>query len=71
MNTTSKSTSVVSPNVNANPRTPPTAKKYRRIAAMIETESATMIVWRAFTHPDSTAERSDLPSRASSRMRSK
>jgi len=42
--TTRRSTSVVSPSVNAKPRTPPTAKKYNRTAAISDTESATKIV---------------------------
>ena len=45
--------------------------QYDELAAMIETESATTIVRRALTQPVSTAERSDLPSRSSSRIRSK
>ena len=70
-NTTIKSTSVVSPNVKANPRTPPTANRYRRTAEIIETKSATTMVRRALVQPVSTAERRDRPSRISSRIRSK
>ena len=70
-NTTRMSISVVRPSANAKPRTTPIAKMNRMSAAMIDTASAARIVPRARFQPLSTASRSDLPSRTSSRSRSK
>ena len=52
MNTTTMSMSVVRPIANANPATPPTARKYSTTAAMNMTASAIRIVRRARTQAD-------------------
>ena len=68
---TTRSMSVEMPSANANPRTTPAAKMKRTTAASNETASAARQVFRARFQPASTATRIDLPSRISSRMRSK
>ncbi len=65
------SISVVSPSVNAKPRTSPSDRMYSSSAARNDTVSDTRMVRRALAQPRSTAARSDLPSRTSSRNRSK
>ena len=50
-----RSTHVVTPRVKANPWTPPTARKYRTIAATRLTASETRIVRLACFHPSSIA----------------
>jgi hypothetical protein len=70
-NTTITSMSVVRPRVNAKFCTSVTANLYSTAAARKDTESETRIVRRARRQPCSTADRSDLPSRTSSRSRSK
>src|SRR5579875_1947032 len=69
--TMKRSTMVERPRVKANPRTSPTASQYKMMAAIKETRSAETMVRRARNHPFSTALRSELPSRTSSRNRSK
>ena len=70
-NTTSRSMTVERPRVKAKPCTEPTVSSYRTTAAISVTMSEAMIVRRARIQPWRTAERSDLPSRSSSRNRSK
>ena len=68
---TTRSISVERPSANAKPLTTPAAKMKSTTAARSETASAARQVFRARTQPDSTATRIDLPSRISSRIRSK
>ncbi len=70
-NTTTMSISVVRPSVKAKPRTSPIDRMYSSNAARNETVSDTMMVRLALVQPRSTADLSDLPSRTSSRSRSK
>ena len=70
-NTTTRSSTVDRPSVNAKPFTCPTARMYSTAEARKLTASADRIVRRARTQPRGTAERNVRPSRISSLMRSK
>ena len=62
---------VATPSVSANPRTGPTARKYRMTAAANVTVLPARLVRKADWNARWTAVRTVLPSRTSSRMRSK
>jgi hypothetical protein len=67
---TARSMTVVMPSAKAKPLTTPIAKMNSTTAASSDTMSATTHVIFARSHPASTATRTDLPSRISSRIRS-
>ena len=69
--TTTRSSTVDMPRVNAKPFTSPTASTYRIAADRKDTASADRIVRFARSQPRGTAERKVRPSRTSSLIRSK
>ena len=69
--TTTRSSTVDNPRVNANPFTSPTATRSSTTAEISDTASADRIVRLARSHPRGTAERKLRPSRTSSLSRSK